>query len=55
MELVKPRVLPPLDESFRPAVLANRAFREKVKASGQGVPMVIAVEQIGRASCRERV
>ncbi|MDW8289424.1 MAG: ROK family protein [Armatimonadota bacterium] len=45
MELVKPRVVPPLDESFRPAVLANRAFREKVKASGQGVPMVIGVER----------
>lgn len=45
MELVKPRVVPPLDEGFRPAVLANRAFREKVKASGQGVPMVIALER----------
>jgi len=45
MELVNPRVVPPLDEGFRPAVLANRAFREKVRSSGQGVPLVIGLER----------
>ncbi|MDH7571912.1 MAG: ROK family protein, partial [Armatimonadota bacterium] len=45
MELVKPRFAPPLDPGFRPASLANRSFRERVKASGTGVPLVIGVER----------
>ncbi|MBI3945987.1 MAG: ROK family protein [Armatimonadetes bacterium] len=45
MELIRPRIEPPLDPGFRPAVLANRAFREKVKASGQGVPLALGVER----------
>ena len=43
-ELVKPGIQPPLDPGFRPAVLANRAYRRKVKESGGGVPLVIGVE-----------
>jgi predicted NBD/HSP70 family sugar kinase len=43
MELVQPGIKPPLDPTFRPAALANRLFREKVKASGQGVPLVIGL------------
>ncbi|MBI2433315.1 MAG: ROK family protein [Candidatus Hydrogenedentes bacterium] len=43
--LVKPRFVPPLDEGFRPAVLANNAFRAEVEASGQGVPLVLALER----------
>jgi len=31
--LVEPRFLPPLDEDFRPAALANRAFRKRVRLS----------------------
>ena len=31
----KPKVMPPLDESFRPAALANRAFRAAVEKSGR--------------------
>ncbi len=43
--LVKPRYVPPLDEGFRPAVLANRAFRAEVDASGAGVPLVLGLER----------
>ncbi len=42
--LAAPKTMPPLDPGFRPAVLANRKFREEVKASGNGEPLVIAVE-----------
>jgi predicted NBD/HSP70 family sugar kinase len=41
--LVKPRLLPPLDENFRPAALAHRAYTEEVGA--QGVPLIIALER----------
>ena len=43
--LKKPSFVPPLDEAFRPAVLANRAFLEAVKASGKGVPLVLGLER----------
>lgn len=43
--LIEPAVVPPLDEAFRPAVLANRAFIAEVKASGQAVPLRIALER----------
>ncbi len=42
-ELIKPGFIPPLDEGFRPAVLANRAFQEKV--AGIGEPLVIGLER----------
>lgn len=45
LQLVVPRVAPVLDPQFRPAVLANRAFREQVRKSKQGVPVRIALEQ----------
>jgi predicted NBD/HSP70 family sugar kinase len=44
-ELVKPRFVPPLDANFRPAVLANRLFQEKVQDSGVGVPLVLGLER----------
>jgi predicted NBD/HSP70 family sugar kinase len=44
-QLARPSVVPPLDPSFRPAVLVNRAFISKVKASGAGVPVVIVLER----------
>ena len=43
--LVRPRFVPPLDEGFRPAVLANRAFADDVEGSGRGVPLVLALER----------
>jgi predicted NBD/HSP70 family sugar kinase len=44
-ELVEPRFVPPLDESFRPAALANRAFRRRVIQSGSGVPLIFGLER----------
>ena len=43
MDLVKPQFTPPLDEGFRPAVLANRAFERAVR--DDGVPLVIGLER----------
>lgn len=45
LKLVNPRFLPPLDEDFRPAVLANRAFREEIEDSGVDVPLVLGLER----------
>ncbi len=42
-ELIRPRIQPPLDESFRPAALVGRAFREKT-AKG-GVRLVIGLRR----------
>lgn len=42
-KLVKPNFLPPLDLDFRPAVLANQAFQNKLKKVG--VPLVIALKR----------
>jgi len=45
LALVTPRIIPALDPNFRPAVLANRAFRSQVQTSGNPVPVDIALEQ----------
>jgi predicted NBD/HSP70 family sugar kinase len=50
--LVKPSFVPPLDEAFRPAVLANRAFRRELEAAGGGVPLVIGLERANGAISR---
>ncbi len=50
--LIAPRFVPPLDATFRPAVLANRAFRTEVAASGAGVPLVIGLERMDGALSR---
>ena len=42
---IKPRVAPPLDPSFSPAVLANRAFQKEVEDSGQRTSLVFALER----------
>lgn len=38
-------VVPPLDATFQPLALANRAFRQAVADAGDGVPVAIAVER----------
>ena len=43
--LVPPRLIPPLDPDFRPAVLANRAFQKELADSGVGVPLVLGLER----------
>jgi len=45
MELVPPAILPPLDDQFRPASLANRRFREAAHCSGRRVPLRLALER----------
>ncbi|MEA3308754.1 MAG: ROK family protein [Chloroflexota bacterium] len=40
-----PQFVPPLDPGFRPAALANRAFRQEVHTSGGGVPLVLGIER----------
>ena len=42
-KLIEPKFVPPLDDEFRPAVLANRAFDEEVAKAG--VPLVIGLER----------
>ncbi|HYC07468.1 MAG TPA: ROK family protein, partial [Candidatus Binatia bacterium] len=48
--LVEPRVVPPLDERFRPLILARRAFEAEAARSGRAIPVAIAVEQPGGAT-----
>lgn len=43
--LVAPPTCPPLDPDFRPAVLANRAFRQEVANSGTGEPLALTLER----------
>jgi predicted NBD/HSP70 family sugar kinase len=45
LPLVAPRVTPILDPEFRPAALANRAFRRQAQATPGGVPVRLALEQ----------
>jgi hypothetical protein len=42
-QLIRPQFIPPLEEDFRPAVLANHAFEREVAAVG--VPFVIGLER----------
>ncbi len=44
-QLIEPQIVPPLDEQFRPAALANRAFLASVEAAGDGVPLIIALQR----------
>jgi predicted NBD/HSP70 family sugar kinase len=43
MQLIEPKLKPPMDESFRPAVLANQNFQRKVQTIG--VRAVIGLER----------
>src|SRR3954453_23683007 len=45
LELIAPRFVPPLDASFRPAVLASRAFRRSAETSGGQAQARLALEQ----------
>ena len=45
LPLVAPRITPILDPGFRPAVLANRAFRQQAQATPGAVPVCLALEQ----------
>jgi predicted NBD/HSP70 family sugar kinase len=45
--LIVPRRVPPLDPTFRPSVLAARAFRDAVRATGRAQRVGLALEQVG--------
>lgn len=45
MDLKKPTIIPPLDEDFQPAVLANHTFLDAVRLSGNSAPLAIALER----------
>ncbi len=45
LSLVTPRIVPVLDAQFRPAILANRAYRAQVAKSGKAQPVTLALEQ----------
>jgi predicted NBD/HSP70 family sugar kinase len=45
LRLVAPKITPVLDPMFRPASLANRAFREELDRSEGCVPVGLAIEQ----------
>ena len=45
LTLIAPRLTPALDPFFRPAVLAERAFREQARATGHAVLVELALEQ----------
>ena len=49
MHLIEPKFIPPYEPGFRPAALANRAFRAAVEVDG-GVPLVIGLERSGEFS-----
>lgn len=44
MDLKKPEIVPPLDENLQPPVLANHAFLNADRSSGDSVPLAIASE-----------
>lgn len=50
IELITPKILPPLDEGFRPAVLVNRNFLAQVMPVGS--PLVIGLERTGNEFSR---
>lgn len=52
LKLIPPKIAPPLDEEFRPAVLANRAFLREVEESGGGVPLVFGLERSEKSISR---
>ena len=43
--LIKPRVIPPLDDSFRPAVLWNHTFLNGIRNSKKSIPLSIVIEK----------
>jgi predicted NBD/HSP70 family sugar kinase len=44
--LLAPKISPPLDPAFRPAVLAHRAFQDEVDGAGGGVPLILGLERL---------
>ena len=45
LQLVAPRIQPPLDENFRPAVLVNQNFRRE--SALLGIRLILGLERSG--------
>ncbi|GMR10895.1 MAG: hypothetical protein BMS9Abin28_1719 [Anaerolineae bacterium] len=45
-KLIAPEHVPPLDDAFRPAVLANRNFLLELDREGVGVPLVLGLQRM---------
>ena len=45
LQLVAPRIQPPLDENFRPAVLVNQNFRRELALLG--IRLILGLERSG--------
>ncbi len=45
LPLIRPKILPELDATFRPAVLANCAFHQAARNSGRAIPVLLALER----------
>jgi len=52
LPLVVPRVTPVLDAAFRPAILANRAFRKLAQTTSEAVTVRLALEQTDGTASR---
>jgi predicted NBD/HSP70 family sugar kinase len=52
LRLIVPRITPPADPAFRPAVLANRAFKADVEHTGKPAPVRLALERSDGAVSR---
>lgn len=50
--LVSPGIVPPLDDGFKPAVLANHVFLQAVQESGHAAPLAIGLERANGAISR---
>jgi predicted NBD/HSP70 family sugar kinase len=50
LDLITPNIQPPLDEVFRPAILANRNFLAQVEPVG--IPLVVGLERNGSECSR---
>ncbi len=46
IKLISPRLIPPLDPAFRPAVLSNHDFTAEAKASGKNIPLALGLERV---------
>jgi predicted NBD/HSP70 family sugar kinase len=49
---INPQFTPPLDPTFEPAALFNRAFRRELERSGTGIPLVLGLERADGALSR---
>ena len=51
-EQARPKIAPPLDKTFRPAVLANRAYQAAAQRSARAQKLVIGLERVGGSLSR---